>query len=824
MPTFPLAQAQNNQNPQFAGGSDDEKELFTQQFAQLADRAFRKTLPEMMQNVITFRVLDVDVDSGTGIGTFILQYANDIVFVPCVVADNAIKPLDMFYSRTADKFFPLSNNWLREATKDDVSELGGPTQAPKSMPTDVDIRNIAIPPTTGRYSYASDEEGSAELPFKAAQRAAELRPQTAELHFPRLLKEASDSFKRAFQRTLTLSPKLASLYGNFYGVKAMTAALATENASEKTSALRVEIPMKRDVFLMTASTPIQEAQKALEPGELARGYSIARTYGFYVKDKRKSLNDIVSFSESDIGLTEPERSGIYDVYMASGKMERVLVISNPKKLQPQRSDDVGAYRHDYTRRNTPEAAGVEKNYLVLFQDGRYTEKKRLLASPVIEAMQKDVTRFIEEMTSAAPKPNSYGCFVSAGHYDVLGYRLVTVDSVANIDSNVTLIQGDMTIRLDKRMPKGAVIKPQDQSTMMMSASYRWFAAKDRVPEAQVLSDSRHITAVIELDLRKRGGNEVEIKTAGEGRFIVGNDGEKLTALQAVEKAAVLYHLPIAKVAQVIGLIGAGAPIHVWTKTAAGESLDPNGAPTPEEMAPQGPPPPSGIDLATGEKMQQIQGQIAALQQMLQMLGEVQQRAQLIDQGGGATAAPAAAASMAAGPGMLQGQAPMVPFAGGQPPQGAAPQGGQPPQGGAVTPIGAPQPPQPPPPQPVMPDEAPSPETIRAQINPDFLDSAQQLDDEGIFDAAAIASLAKQKHLNGSIQNYLPALERAMDNLGRLLLLFGMKESEIKQSIGTDAHTETEQHLRDVFKGMGEAILSVKQYMEQLASRPNNPVY
>jgi hypothetical protein len=57
-----------------------------------------------------------------------------------------------------------------------------------------------------------------------------------------------------------------------------------------------------------------------------------------------------------------------------------------------------------------------------------------------------------------------------------------------------------------------------------------------------------------------------------------------------------------------------------------------------------------------------------------------------------------------------------------------------------------------------------------------------------------------------------------------LLLFGMKESEIKQSIGTDAHTETEQHLRDVFKGMGEAILSVKQYMEQLASRPNNPVY
>lgn len=831
MANFPLMQTQAGQGFQIPPGTEDAKDLFTQKFTELAYRAFQKTQPEMVQNVITFRVLDVDADTGTGIGTFILQHANDIVFVPCVVADNAIKPLDMFYSRTQDRFYPLNNEWLREATKGDVAELGAAAAAPKTMPTDVDIRNIVLPPTTGRYSYASLEKDAcdnAAAPFAAAERHARLKKQAnAPLLFPRMLKSASDAFKRSFHTTLIRSPKLAALYGDFYGVKALSVALQPSESSEKTAAISVEKPMKKDVFMLTASTPIQEARKALSPGELAHGYRIARTHGFYIKDARKNLDDVLAFAESDIGLEEPTRSGIYGVYMATGKIEKALVLVNPKQLRRTESDNVGEVNGSYARSsvNTAKAAGTRKNFVVLLPDGRYAHVTELLCAPMPDVMQRDTARFIEEITTEKPRAGSAGFFISPRFFDVLAYDRTMIDTVATVNNNVTQIRtwDDMSLRIDKRMPAGSVIQPRGQSNAMLSDSYRWFEAKKRMEPGDILSDSRLITNCIELDLERRGGKKIEVKTSSDGTYIVANDGKKVGFLAAVEKAALCYHVPAVKVAAAITVMKSSDPIRLWAiKTAAGESLDPNGAPTPEE-GPQGPPPPNGLALAAGEKMQQIQGQIAALQQQMQMLSEVQQRAEMIDQGGGAMAAPAAAAGMAAGPGMLQGQQPLVPTPGGMPPQG----GGMPPQGGpgdGVTPVGAPMPPQPPAPPPVMTEEAPSPQALQEQINPDFLNSAQQLQDDGVFDAAAIASLAKQKHLLGSIQTYLPSLERALDNLGRLLLLFGMKETSIKESIGTDAHTETEQNLRDVFRGLGESILAVRQYMEQLATRPNNSVY
>lgn len=139
-----------------------------------------------------------------------------------------------------------------------------------------------------------------------------------------------------------------------------------------------------------------------------------------------------------------------------------------------------------------------------------------------------------------------------------------------------------------------------------------------------------------------------------------------------------------------------------------------------------------------------------------------------------------------------------------------------PPGGGPQPLGAPPGPQPPPPPPpVMPEGPVSPQNLEQQINPAFLQDAASLQDQGIFDAAAIASMTKQKGIRELIQNYLPSVEKAMDNLGRMLLLFYVKEGEIKEQIGSEAYEETEQKIRDVFKGLGDAVLSLNQYTDQM---------
>lgn len=70
---FPLSQSQRTQSFQMPQAPEDERDAFVGGFSELAYRAFQKSQPELMGNVLTFRVLDVDVEEGRGIGTFIVQ-------------------------------------------------------------------------------------------------------------------------------------------------------------------------------------------------------------------------------------------------------------------------------------------------------------------------------------------------------------------------------------------------------------------------------------------------------------------------------------------------------------------------------------------------------------------------------------------------------------------------------------------------------------------------------------------------------------------------------------------------------------------------------
>jgi hypothetical protein len=223
---FPLSQSPRTQAFQMPQAPEDENDMFTQGFSELAYRAFQKAQPELMSNVLTFRVLDVDVEEGTGIGTFILQQDQDIVFVPCVVSDNAIKPLDLFYSRTADRFYPFTTAWLRASSKDAINQLGGGVAPPKNMPTDVDIRNLVVPPTTGRYSYASDAADQAWLPFVVALRKEKIAERSSDPKFLELLSRSPDGLKVAFAKVLQRRPKLAKLFGEFYGAEKVAAVLS----------------------------------------------------------------------------------------------------------------------------------------------------------------------------------------------------------------------------------------------------------------------------------------------------------------------------------------------------------------------------------------------------------------------------------------------------------------------------------------------------------------------------------------------------------------------------------------------------------------------
>ena len=830
---FSLLQSPRSQG--FAQGPQDpgdEESLFVQGFSDLAYKALTKSQPTLLADVVTFRVLEKDVQNGEAVGTFIVKRGDEILFVPVVLVDNAVKPLDLFYCRSRDRYYPLSSAWLREVMNSGVSQLGRALQPPKTLAQDVDIRHLTAPPIQGgRTSYASDESH-----LDGREVFTRMRRELGDGHLvlPQALSRLSDGTKVAVQGALQRTPKLAALLAEQYGVPLLREALRTAPRAKEAS-VGSERPLRRDVFLANAATPLQEFQRELEPGEVARAFGQSRSKGFYVRDLRAKHDDLFALAETSIALVEPKEQGLYRIYMAKGDAVTALVVPNPDSVH-----------RDCSMSDRPSRGPGREHprYLVIFPDGDAVILDRLLAE-VVPADFGDLVAFVKKLAKDKPSGQEVGCLVS---FRKLALHVTAPENASDVTTSggrtVYHLGGCHTV---VRVPGilGGVVKPPGQDTLMVGDDTLWMPVKRRyMREGDVLTDPRLIWSMIEAGAVKGGAEKVQVKKAMDGSFIIGPERAVAKGLPALAKVACRYGLHVADAASVLQAVQANAPVSLFVKKADGPppgGAPPGGAPPGGDPSMGGqmpgvpqapPPPPSGIELAVAEKTQLIQAQIAALQQQMQMLAEVGQRASMIDQGGGAMAAPTGATgAMGAPPAGVGGGPAMAPTGGdpnamqqgappagappGGPPPGGAPPGGDPnamPQGGAP-PGGDPN--APPPPPPVMPD-SPSPDTIAQQISPAFLQDAKLLGDPQIFDAAAVATFAKSKALREIFQNYAPTLDNAVDKLGRALLLLYTQTREIREQIGDEGHKQLEEKVRDVFRSLGEAVILLEQYGDQLS--------
>lgn len=139
---------------------DTQKQMFEQQLGQMAYQNFAAKFPDLVESIVTFKTLGSDAEAGTGFGAFILDIAGEPVYVAAVFSDSSLSPIEIMYVKSRDVFVPFTHDWIREISRSASQELGSPSKLPDSVATDVDIRNLVVPPTTGRYSYASVATGA----------------------------------------------------------------------------------------------------------------------------------------------------------------------------------------------------------------------------------------------------------------------------------------------------------------------------------------------------------------------------------------------------------------------------------------------------------------------------------------------------------------------------------------------------------------------------------------------------------------------------------------------------------------------------------------
>jgi len=149
--------------------------------------------------------------------------------------------------------------------------------------------------------------------------------------------------------------------------------------------------------------------------------------------------------------------------------------------------------------------------------------------------------------------------------------------------------------------------------------------------------------------------------------------------------------------------------------------------------------------------------------------------------------------------------------GGDPSMMAAPGGALPQDMGGMDPaMGGDPSMQQPPPMAMMGPDGPSDASLDSEVNPQFLDQAAALNSDDVFDAAAVSSLAQSPAVKEMVSQYLPNLEKALDNIARVQLSLWMQEPELKTDIGEQAYSTLEDSLRSTFKGMGDLVLKLSQ--------------
>ena len=842
---MPAPMSQNVNAYEQLPSAEQAEELFKQRLSQMAYNVLFAKFADLAPQVVTFKILESEATTGKATGAFILLFEGKTIYIPIVMVDSSIKPLDMFFFKDLNIFLPLSKEWLEEISKMSLTNQGEPSDIPAQVPQDVNIRDLILPPVMpyGRVGLAAanDDLTPESMDFYAKHMFKEAaRNNTLEMP-PRFLEFISkaptpvlDGIKLAFE----LHPDFLKAAVSIHGKTAVTAAFQTGYANAKNHEKRASVHGEVRVF--TRGTPTSEIRQMCgsHTGEV---FSDLLKVGVAAVDTRPGMRNATMPTEHSIKLQPPDAKG--------GFMRLFFADAAPDLFYVVPLGTSGPFQRDYYGDHW--AGKNEQQYLIIKADASsaWTEGD-VIGAPVDDLKEIESTKIYKMLEGGAkgdtPSTGSYGFFIYQTPSSTQVTRPDGIKNVWDTDGRKRIECGwSTTYVIDDTNPrkkfdftlKGEMVfLPKDVKWITLAHktdTKDFYALQDEMRKYCLLKDPQLINRWLGDKLNATGMTEINVKRASTQDWWVNGSSNAYGLAEALHKVASDYNLSICDAGLVLidsHKRGACSYKLVTPKTASAlrklaapmqqqepqqseqSQVDPAAAQQMQmqQMQQMAPPTISPTDLAIAEtlqslqqesqmRMQQMQAQAEQTQQQLQQ--QQQQQQQMIQQEQDSTSKLVGVLQQIQQRSQMLSQATggMIPQGAEQSPAAAA---------GMIAPM--PQPEEEPPPTPTMTEEALSPESIAQQINPQMAQQAAGLKDQGVFDTAALATLAAAPMLQDMVSTYVPNLEKALDNLGRILLTLWMREGDVKDNIGSDTFIYMEDKLRNVFKGLGEVVLTINK--------------
>ena len=279
---------------------------FEQNFFQLAFAYIRDKIPNLMDYMLGFEVVNKNDDGTQAVGLFRFDVNGRSLYVPVFYKNGELKGVELLYNQDQDLFVPNKENWVDSLLNTNPAELGVPSELTRgqlftNMQGGADLNKIYNPTMNTKLGM---------------DRMMEL-PDFPPLSFLAFVKQADCRFSQAYIGTLMAHPELHKLASDMYGpelYEALGGCKEAENILLDTEK-KVEVEVIDACCEQDVLDTLTESQKKDLLFE-----------GVVVRDNRDEGPRIPYKMQAPMAFNVCDCAGVYDVLVRGGDLMKGAVI------------------------------------------------------------------------------------------------------------------------------------------------------------------------------------------------------------------------------------------------------------------------------------------------------------------------------------------------------------------------------------------------------------------------------------------------------------------------------------------------------------------
>lgn len=127
-------------------------------FSQMALEKLNAASPGLSKYVIAFKDMSSELQDSDGVevGVFIMRNGGSMFYVPVISRGGVTFPIDSIYLADRKAFFPLTKKTVEQIQTSQNTNVGQAARIPQGAIKNPDLKDLVVPPRTGKFMYASD--------------------------------------------------------------------------------------------------------------------------------------------------------------------------------------------------------------------------------------------------------------------------------------------------------------------------------------------------------------------------------------------------------------------------------------------------------------------------------------------------------------------------------------------------------------------------------------------------------------------------------------------------------------------------------------------